>query len=84
LQSTFICYFCLLKYTFNWNKAGGKVLVIDEVDKNPYWLKELKNIYDVYPDLQVIFSASSTLDIYRGESDLSRRVIIFNPAFFFS
>ncbi len=36
---------------------------------------ELKNIYDGLPEMQVIFSASSALDIYRGEADLSRRVV---------
>ena len=64
----------------DWHKAGGKVIFIDEVHKYPHWSRELKNIYDGYPDLQVIFSASSALDIYRGESDLSRRVIHYSLA----
>jgi len=60
-----------------WFKQGGQVLLIDEVHKYPNWSRELKNIYDGLPQLQVIFSASSALDIYRGESDLSRRVISY-------
>jgi hypothetical protein len=56
---------------------GGRFLFIDEVHKYPNWSRELKNIYDSFPDLKVVFSSSSALDIYRGESDLSRRVITY-------
>ena len=50
---------------------------IDEVHKYPYqtWAQELKNIYDSYPDVKVVFSGSSILDIYKGNADLSRRAI---------
>ncbi len=61
----------------DWYKQGGKILFIDEVHKYPRWSAELKNIYDGIPDMQVVFSASSALDIYRGEADLSRRVITY-------
>jgi len=57
---------------------GGRYLFIDEVHKYPRWSRELKNIYDGFPDLNIVFSASSALDIYRGEADLSRRVITYN------
>lgn len=57
---------------------GGRYLFIDEVHKYPRWSRELKNIYDGFPDLKIVFSASSALDIYRGEADLSRRVITYN------
>jgi predicted AAA+ superfamily ATPase len=61
----------------DWYKQGGKILFIDEVHKYPKWSVELKNIYDGLPEMQVVFSASSALDIYRGEADLSRRVITY-------
>jgi predicted AAA+ superfamily ATPase len=67
----------LLDTANDWHKQGGKILFIDEVHKYPNWSIELKNIYDGLPDMKVIFSASSALDIYRGEADLSRRVIIY-------
>lgn len=57
---------------------GGRYLFIDEVHKYPRWSRELKNIYDGFPDLKIVFSASSALDIYRGEADLSRRVLTYN------
>ncbi len=61
----------------DWYKQGGKILFIDEVHKYPRWSEELKNIYDGLPEMHVVFSASSALDIYRGEADLSRRVITY-------
>ena len=67
----------LLDTANDWFKQGGKILFIDEVHKYPNWSVELKNIYDGLPEMQVIFSASSALDIYRGEADLSRRVISY-------
>ena len=59
---------------------GGRYLFIDEVHKYTNWSVELKNIYDGFPDLKIVFSASSALDIYKGEADLSRRVITYHLA----
>ncbi len=58
-------------------KNGGKTLLLDEVHKYPRWSRELKSIYDSFPELMIIFSSSSALDIFKGESDLSRRVSIY-------
>ncbi len=52
-------------------------LVIDEIHKYSGWSRELKQIYDSHADLQVIFTGSSILDIRKGSSDLSRRVLMF-------
>jgi len=67
----------LLETANDWSKQGGNLLIIDEVHKYRNWSVELKNIYDGLPDMQIIFSASSALDIFRGEADLSRRVISY-------
>ncbi len=56
---------------------GGQYLLLDEIHKYPQWSRELKVIYDGFPKLKVVFTASSALDIYRGESDLSRRVLTY-------
>ena len=32
-------------------------------------------MYDYYPDLQIVFTGSSILDIYKGNADLSRRAL---------
>ena len=38
---------------------------------------ELKLIYDYHPELNVVFSGSSVLDIKKGASDLSRRAVMY-------
>ena len=48
-------------------------LFIDEVHKYPGWSRELKLMYDAFPQLHVYFTGSSILDIEKGEADLSRR-----------
>lgn len=57
---------------------GGKYLLLDEVHKYPNWSRELKLIYDNFPELNVIFTSSSMLEIYKSESDLSRRAVTYN------
>lgn len=54
---------------------GGEALYIDEVHKYPEWSQEIKNILDAYPSKQLIFSASSSIDLNRSKGDLSRRVV---------
>ncbi len=56
---------------------GGMILVLDEVHKYPNWAREIKNLYDRYSNLQIIFTGSSILDISKQGADLSRRAIIY-------
>ena len=58
-------------------KNAGEYLFIDEIHKYANWSQELKNIYDSYPRLKVVFTGSSILDILKGTADLSRRAIIY-------
>lgn len=62
----------------DFNREGGMHLVIDEIHKYPGWSRELKQIYDGLPGLQVVFTGSSILDINKGMADLSRRVLMFS------
>ena len=54
-----------------------KYLFFDEIHKYANWSIELNNIYDSFPDLHVVFTGSSILDILRGKADLSRRAIVY-------
>ncbi len=58
-------------------KNAGEYLFIDEIHKYSDWSRELKNIYDSFPTLKIIFTGSSVLDILKGSADLSRRAIIY-------
>ncbi len=59
-------------------KMGGEYLLIDEVHHYRNWAQEIKNIYDRYPELKVIFTGSSMLHLSEGASMLSRRAVIHN------
>ena len=37
----------------------------------------LKNIYDAYPELKVVFTGSSLLEILNARADLSRRAVVY-------
>lgn len=58
-------------------KQGGKYLFLDEVHKYPNWSQEIKNIYDDFPELKIVFSGSSLLEILNARADLSRRAIVY-------
>lgn len=58
-------------------KRGGTKLYIDEIHKYHSWSSELKMIYDNCPNLQVVVTGSSILDLYKGTADLSRRVVSY-------
>lgn len=59
-------------------RNGGKHLFLDEVHKYPNWAQELKNIYDDYSELQIVFTGSSLLEILNSRVDLSRRVVVYH------
>lgn len=59
-------------------KKGGRYLFLDEVHKYANWAQELKNIYDDYPELKVVFTGSSLLEILNARADLSRRAIVYS------
>ncbi|MCK4663722.1 MAG: AAA family ATPase [Bacteroidales bacterium] len=57
---------------------GGTHLFIDEIHRYVSWSKELKNIYDFYPELKIVATGSSALEIKKGEADLSRRASVYH------
>lgn len=68
----------LVELADEFTKMGGEYLCIDEVHRYPDWSKELKLIYDYHPELKVVFSGSSILDIHKGVmADLSRRAVTY-------
>lgn len=51
-------------------KRGGKYLFLDEVHKYPSWAQEIKNVYDNYPQLSIVFTGSSLLEILNARADI--------------
>lgn len=58
-------------------KHGGKHFYIDEIHKYSDWSREIKMIYDHFPELQVVVTGSSVLELFKGSADLSRRAILY-------
>ena len=56
---------------------GVRYYFFDEIHKYQNWNQELKNIYDSYPDIKIIFSGSSSIDLIKGAYDLSRRGVLY-------
>lgn len=57
---------------------GGTHLFLDEVHRYPNWSIEIKNIYYSYPEIHIVFTGSSILEIYKSNADLSRRAIHYH------
>ena len=52
-------------------------LYLDEVHRYDQWSINLKNIYDNYPDMSIVYTSSSLLIMDNANVDLSRRQTIY-------
>src|SRR5690606_12435105 len=75
LDHVYFLYNKLYDLAKRFAQFGGTHLLLDEVHKYSNWSIEIKLIYDIFPDLSLIFTSSSILEIYKSESDLSRRAV---------
>lgn len=55
------------------DRHGILRLYLDEVHRYPHWSEVLKNIYDNYPDMGIVYTSSSLLIMEGAKADLSRR-----------
>ena len=58
--------------------AGITHLFIDEVHRLPGWERQIKNIHDFHPELNVVFTGSSLLVLDHAVADLSRRCLMYS------
>ena len=58
---------------------GGELLVIDEIHKyksgTSDWSREIKEIYELFPQVKLKVSGSVLLRLREGDADLSRRAV---------
>jgi len=78
LDNLWFSEYSLLNLVDFFVKRGGKFLFLDEVHKYTNWSQAIKNIYDDYPALKVVFTGSSLLEILNARADLSRRAIVYD------
>jgi uncharacterized protein len=58
-------------------QTGGDFLFLDEVHKYSNWQQEIKNIYDRWKHLKIVFTGSSLLELQDSAGDLSRRAVMY-------
>ena len=59
-------------------KRGGRVLLIDQVFKQPNWSSELRKCYDLYPNLKIVFTGSSVMRLKDENPELNGIVQSYN------
>lgn len=59
-------------------RGGGKVLLIDQVFKQPEWSSELRKCYDQYPELKIVFTGSSVMRLKEENPELNGIVKSYN------
>ncbi len=59
-------------------RNGGRTLLIDQVFKEPNWAHELRQCYDLYPNLKIVFTGSSVMRLKDAESELNGIVKSYN------
>ncbi len=59
-------------------KKGGRVLLIDQVFKQPNWSEELRRCYDTYPYLKIVFTGSSVMRLKDENPELNGIVQSYN------
>lgn len=58
-------------------RRGVRYLYLDEVHKYDNWAQVIKNLYDTYIDLNIVYTGSSLLEIDHSRVDLSRRQTLY-------
>lgn len=59
----------LVQFAGDFYRNGGKVLLIDQVFKQPGWSEELRQCYDLYPGLKIVFTGSSVMRLKSKEEN---------------
>ena len=73
LDFSYFTQHSILEVAEKFYKHGGKLLVLDEAHKYENWSREVKEVAEIYPNLQIVLSGSSLLKLIEGDADLSRR-----------
>ncbi len=69
----------LLEFVSNlYQNEGYQIIFIDEIHKYQNWNQELKNLYDSFPSLKIVFSGNLILDLIKESYDLSRQAVLFH------
>ncbi len=68
----------LVEFAERFVKQGGRTLLIDQTFKYENWSKELRECYERFPELKIIFSGSSVMRLKEDNEDLQDVVKVYN------
>ena len=58
--------------------GGGRVLLIDQVFKQPNWSSELRRCHDLFPELKIVFTGSNVMRLKEENPELNGIVKGYN------
>lgn len=68
----------LIEFVEKFCAQGGKTLLLDQIFKYENWSRELRECYDRFPELHIIFSGSSVMRLKEDNEDLQNIVASYN------
>ena len=68
----------LVEFADEFYKQGGRTLLLDQVFKYENWSKELRECYDRFPGLHIVFSGSSVMRLIEDNTDIQNIVASYN------
>ena len=68
----------LIDFATEFCAQGGKTLLLDQTFKYENWSKELRECYELFPDLHIVFSGSSVMRLIEDNNDIQDIVASYN------
>lgn len=68
----------LVEFAEEFYRNGGRTLLIDQTFKYENWSKELRECYDRFPELHIVFSGSTVMRLIEDNEDLKDVVVSYN------
>jgi len=68
----------IISFADEFVKRGGKILILDQIQKYPNWVRELKNCHDKLPALKIIFTSSPILELSEEQFDLKKILSVYH------
>ena len=65
-------------FAAKFHENGGRVLLIDQIFKKPDWSRELRQCYELFPDLKIVFTGSSVMRLKDENPELNGIVKSYN------
>jgi len=68
----------LTEFVAQFCAQGGKTLLLDQIFKYENWSRELRECYDRFPELHIVFSGSSVMRLIEENHDIQDIVVSYN------